>query len=484
MTHRQFPKTPLAAIPPQKEPDRPLPTSPKAGPGRRLWHAWLWLTGPRPDFFGPSLAGQERLRRTRLVSVLLVVIAAAIVLVISGAFASPPLWQTALLITLLGVLAALFNRSGNVILGGLLCVAVADAGTIEYILTHSLYGDPKDPGLTSTTVSALHLLILAVMMGGMILPHRLIPIIGAAQVAVILTIFYTVRYDSLLQTEITVHNAGQGYLVIQGPLLTQICGTGIVWLFAWSVERAILRASRAEELSEARARLNEQARQIAEQKQRLEHGIETLQEVQARFANGDYSVRASLQGNELLPLAVSFNIMAERLSRVQQVEAAHRRMENALQQLFDACTAITRGAAPAALETTNTLADRIFPFLKHLSTLLTQTIQIGALMDDLRSILQRQQEHLAQAETQLTSSLALAKTMKEQSGLTIQSEGTGALGARQPELQRTLMNLSILHTQQISLLEQVSKSSTQAHALCVRCIHGTRMLSQRLKEAG
>src|SRR5579862_7788028 len=74
----------------QQQPDQP--TTP---PGffRRLWRAWLWLTGPRPERLASSLADQERLRRSRLVSALLLLVAVVIALLIPSALTVPNLWQ-------------------------------------------------------------------------------------------------------------------------------------------------------------------------------------------------------------------------------------------------------------------------------------------------------------------------------------------------------------------------------------------------------
>jgi hypothetical protein len=473
---------PISPPPFQSQPDEPAQT-PEPAPvdhsGRRIWHAWLRLTGPRSQAFGASTAAQERLRRSRLISVLLILVAVVILLLVPSALKIPGLWQAIIIMGALGVLAALLNRACRVTLSGLTVIALADVSITENIVR-------QPHGLTNTTVADLYLLAIAVMVAGMVLPNIFIPLVGAVQVIICIAVFVLLHHDTLLTQEIQQIDGNMAYTSVLGPILLQVCSVGIVWLYSWSVDRAILRASRAEELAEARSRLNQVVRQLAEQKKRLEHGIETMQDALARFANGDYSVRTSLQDNELLPLAVSFNIMAERLSRVQKVEESHRRMESALQRLFDACTAIARGAAPTALEATNTLADRIFPFLARLHALMVETVQIGGLVDDLRSVLQRQHEYLTQVETQLTSGLTLTKSAKEQStALSRQSEsGSGPLGARSPDFRKTLMNLHIVHTQQISLLEQVGKSSAQAHELCLRCIHGTRILGQRLKEAG
>ncbi len=456
----------------------------RSGPLRRPWKAWLWLTGPHPKRFGTSIASQERLRRSRLISALLILVAIVIALLIPSTFTVPNLWQPVLILAVMAVLAALFNRAGQGTIAGVLIIALADLSIAQNVVRqpHGL--------LTNTTLADLYLLVIAILIAGMVLPNIFISIIGAIQILICVGIFVNLTPHPMLTQEIQQVDGGQAYTAILGPILLQVCGTFIVWLYAWSVDRAILRASRAEELAEAQARLNEQARLIADQKQRLEHGIQALQEVQARVANGDYTARVSLQGNELLPLAVSFNIMAERLGRVERIEQEYRHLESALQQLLDACTAIGRGLAPGALHATGTLADRIFPSLTRLYQLVAQMAQGSTLAEDLRAVMQRQHEHFAQLETRLVGALSIAKDLTIET-LQTSPAPLGGIGSNSPGAQpqgepRTAPAppISKLLDQQIRLLDQAKMYCSQASDLGTRCTQGARILSQRLKEAG
>ncbi len=462
----------------------------RAGLGWRLWKTWLWLTGPRPERFGPDLAERERLRRSRLVSALLTLALAAIPILIPSALVQPLIWRPVVILPIIGLLVALLNRNGKVTASGLAYIALIDSLIVGYLITK--------PTLTYGNIPNFDLLILSILIAGMVLPRQLIPLTGMLHIVLIIAIFQFKQHDLTLDTDIGIYFHGQQYTTIVNAILLQVCGAAIAWLHAWSVDRAILRASRAEELAAARLRLNEQARQLSEQKHRLEQGIQALQEAQARVANGDYSVRASLHGNELLPLAVSFNIMAERLSRVAQLEQDHRRLETALQQLLEACNTLAQGAGTATLRATGTLVDRIFPFLARMGQQMQHLIQGSKFADDLRALLQRQQEQLIQVEAQLSHSLNLAKDLKEQAIFaTLASRGKGtqepASSSGQPgsqaEQPRDMEHqaaipttLSIALTQQITLLEQAHKGCAQAHELGRHCIHGARILSQRLRE--
>ena len=452
----------------------------RSNPVRHLWKGWLWLTGPRPERFSAGIVGQERLRRSRLISALLLLVVAVIAMLIPSTFTIPNLWQPILIQAVLAVLATLFNRTGLITWSGLTIIILADLSISQNILRQPY-------GLTNTTVADLYLLVIPILIAGMVLPSVFIPITGLLQIGISIGIFEYLPHDTLLIQEIQKVDGNQDYTSVLGPILLHVCGTGIVWLYAWSVDRAIRRADRAEELAEARAHINEQARLIAEQKSRLEHGIHVIQEVQARVANGEYTARVSLQGNELLPLGVSFNLMAERLSRIERIEQEYQRLESALQLLLDACDRLARGAAPASQRTTGTAVDRVFPFLTRLHQLSTQLNQGSALAEDLRAVLERQIEHLSLAETRLIGSLSLANDLAVETVQTLShpasERNNGALGAHsQSEGQTGTTHISTLLDQQIHLLEQVKKYDAHARDLGTRCMQGARILSQRLKE--
>ena len=58
-----------------------------------------------------------------------------------------------------------------------------------------------------------------------------------------------------------------------------------------------------------------------------------LKDVQARLANGNLRVRARLTDGELMPLAASLNLMAERLMRLEQSDVYAQRLSRALSDL-------------------------------------------------------------------------------------------------------------------------------------------------------
>ena len=423
----------------------PAPTVYRPGIINRAWSGWVWLTGPQPERFGSDITGQERLRRARLMSALVLMVVVVIVLLIPTLFVQPLIWRAVVMLSIGSVLVALLNRWGQVTLSALAYVTLVDLTLAGYILTKPIF--------TYGNIPNLDLFILALLVSGMVVPRRFIPLIALLHIGLILAIFNIKQHDSLLDEGITSYFAGQRYTAIVNALLLQVCGMVIAWLQAWSVERALVRASRAEELAEARAHINEQARLLAVQKQRLEQGIQMLQEAQARLAEGELNARVSLQDNELFPLAVSFNLMAERLSRVEKSEQDHRRLESTIQQLLGPTTTGQR-AAGAVQAPTRAVVDRLAVVLDQRQQFAERLAEGSGMAEDLRSVLQRQQEQFARLETALNTAQAVAKRP--------------AQGEECAELH---------------WLEEMCTASAQARELGARCVKGAQLLSQRLKES-
>ncbi len=86
-------------------------------------------------------------------------------------------------------------------------------------------------------------------------------------------------------------------------------------------------------LEVANSRVEEQARMITERNMTLEEGIAHLKEVQAQLANGNLRARARMVSGDLLPLAGSLNLMADRMTRFEQTEQRTQKLSRALADL-------------------------------------------------------------------------------------------------------------------------------------------------------
>ena len=156
----------------------------------------------------------------------------------------------------------------------------------------------------------------------------------------------------LLTLALNTLSSDPGQLAIRPVLL---CATmGVVALVVirqiftlW--ENARLAHDQAEaliDLSRANQRVAEQAQEISEHNAELERGIVLLKDVQAQLANGNLKARANLTSGVLMPLAGSLNLMAERLTRLGQMNVYTQRLMRALS---DFCQALERSPAGAPL---------------------------------------------------------------------------------------------------------------------------------------
>ena len=112
-------------------------------------------------------------------------------------------------------------------------------------------------------------------------------------------------------------------LLVARQILTQLDNERLARRQAFALDR----------LEIANSRVEEQARMITERNMTLEEGIAHLKEVQAQLANGNLRARARMVSGELLPLAGSLNLMADRLIRFEQVDQRTQKLSRALAEL-------------------------------------------------------------------------------------------------------------------------------------------------------
>jgi len=411
---------------------------------QRIARAWLRISGPPRDRFGSSLEDQERLRRSRILSALFPFIIVASLIAAPTAIPVSTYWFPIASLLVLSSIAFLLNRAALVNLSGLSIIFAIDSALVILIVT-------LPTGIRNSNIPDFDLFLISTLIGGIILPRRLVPFLALFHIALIVTLFAFFPHDPLLTEEIRVNQKGLAYGEISDAWLLQIVGGFIAWLNARSVDRALLRASKAEELAQAQKTLQEQVQQQMEQKERLEHGIAILKEAHARFSNGDYRARANLLDNELAPLAFSFNLMAERLNRIAQTAQEHTRLEQAFQQLIAIQEGVVYGGTLQPFTPTGTVVDRIYLWLKQYYQLRQMYLHLGAAIEKLRLALTRQRTLLAQLASALDQTHAEIR-----------------LGTHSP-------------TASLDLVEKAQQLCGQVEEQGKTCLQETKQLDQLLK---
>ena len=315
----------------------------RSNPFQGLWNWWSTVTGPRKDAFKADILAQERLRRARLVSALLIFIVMVVLLLIPSTYpSSPSIWIPIAILSLGGVVVAVCNRAGYITLSSICYVLLIDVA-----LTGFFYFKPT-PTLNSSNLTAFDLFVLAILVGGVILPKALIPLTGVLQAFLIIMIFFLRPHDPTLTA--LIQFAGNAYVTLLATFVLLFMGTGLAWLHAWSVERALIRASQAEELAQARAELSQQAMLTAQQKQRLEEGISSILEIHRQVAVGNLAARVPVhEDQELWQVGHALNLLLMRIQQQTQdyrfLQATNQEIEQFI-QLLDATSAGARPSLP------------------------------------------------------------------------------------------------------------------------------------------
>jgi len=414
---------------------------------RRAARAWLRFSGPSKEHFSSSLADQERQRRSHILSALFLLVIVAVGIIAPTAIPVPIYWIPIFSLILLSSLAFLLNRAARISLSASVFILAIDAtlAILMMVLPH---------GIRNSNIPDFDLFLLATLIGGIVLPRRLLPFLAGFHILLIFLLFTSLPHDRLLTQEIQVNQQGFAYGELSDAILLQVVGAGIAWLNAWSVDRALVRASKAEDLARAHRRLNEYIRSQVKQRERLEHGITVLKDAHARFANGDYKARANLQDNELASLALSFNLLAERLTRIGQMVQEYARLDQAFQRLFAVRDALMHRGVLEPFASTGTLVDQIYPWLKQFYQMRLLSTRCGESAEKARLALTRQRTLVHQLLAALDQTHAEAQFLiKDEQLLAVAFAGVDK--ARQ-------------------LCQQVEEQGKQ-------CLQETRQLEQMLK---
>lgn len=388
---------------PQEVPTGREPVPPEQeGLFQRIRRFWLQFSGPDLRHFRATIEDQERLRRSRLLSALFALIIVTLLLTAPTAIPVPTYWIPLFSLLLLTVVALLLNRRAYVTLSAVYFLLAIDATLTILMVT-------LPTGIRNSNIPDFDLFILPTLIGGVVLPRHFVPMLAVLHIGLIITLFTLLPHDPLLTQEIAINQKGLAYAELSDALLIQVVGATIAWLSAWSVDRALIRAGRAEEVAEARRQFNEQAQRIVEQKLRLDHGINVLKEAQARFANGDSTARVKLQDNELTPLAFSFNLLAERQSRITQIAQKYTQLEQALQQLFEIQNTLFYGGVLKPFSPTDPLVDHLYHSLQRYDQLRQRVAQGGSCLDKAQKELSQQKLLLTQLDALLAQTHAVVR---------------------------------------------------------------------------
>ena len=317
---------------------------------------------------GEVARDHDRRRRARLLRIVTLGVLAPILLLLPSAIvpAFDIVSFVALVIVLLFALAAFaLNRlrqcdpAGYTLLLGIVCAIAWDILGKAY----------TQHGVDLGDLRLYDLFAIPVLLSGVLVSRR-----GPVIIAVVTTSFTAISLILLPKTPPLQlywngdyrYVLGSSYDVLAIAVLLQALTAVVAWLGADSIRRVLLDASRAEELEAANARNSAQAQELALQRLRLRAGIKELQHVHSAVARGHWEARAHVGEGELLPVAMSLNLLLDRLTRLTREQEQRSRLECAARQLAAALRRMRRGKPYAPPAYSGTVLDDVLVELSSL----------------------------------------------------------------------------------------------------------------------
>jgi hypothetical protein len=297
------------------------------------WLGWWYRIVALPEpTLGSTLFERERSRHSRLIAIFLL----AFVVIEAGGFFQfgvidndHPLMIELLVVALaLMIVIAGLNRTGIVVIAGLLMVALADI---------SLPAIPATGAVDLKHFGALYLSVGSLLVAASVLPAWSVFPLALGNCALMLGIISFLPHSAAFEVVLRSNDAQQ---ILAGPLLMQGIVAVVAFIWAQSMVNALRRADRAEEIAILE-------RRELERQAELEEGVRQLLDVHVRLANGDFQARSSGLRNPLLwSVGNSLNTLIARLSRTAQADAVLRREEEEAQRLADAIRVARSGRQP------------------------------------------------------------------------------------------------------------------------------------------
>ena len=328
-------------------------------------------TRPTPVITTPidAVHRHERERRKPLVRLLAIAIMViSVVLIPTGMI--PDVDRVTLIavsLALVGGLAAYILNELNVEMAAVIVLlsTIALAICWEILAEAQLQG-----GIDLADLRLFDLFTILIVLSGMLI-GRLAPIITgtatmAFTVAALLLLPHTKPLEQFWTGNDPYAMRGSFYDVILVALAIQAFIACISWLSATSVQNAIQDALRADDLEAANEQIRLQARILAEQRARWQEGIADIQQVHAAVARGQWDARATVTASELLPIAISLNLLLDRLGRLSRDQETLARVNGAAQGLAQALQQVRRGYPYVPPAYTGTPFDEILVELSYL----------------------------------------------------------------------------------------------------------------------
>jgi hypothetical protein len=213
----------------------------------------------------------------------------------------------------------------------------------------------RQGGLDLNDLRVYDLFVLPIVLSAILVTRRGPVILAAVSIAFTITSLLLLPHSPTLQQYwdgTYAYALGSSYDVIIVPVVLQGLAATAAWLGADSVRRALLQAYRVEEISAAKV-------QVEDQQRRLQRGIAHIQQVHSAVAHGQWDARAQVEATELIPVAVSLNLLLDRISRLTRDQELGQRVERSAHELARALRRLRLGQAYTPPAFTGTAFDEV-----------------------------------------------------------------------------------------------------------------------------
>ncbi len=320
---------------------------------------WFNLTSiPDPPIAASHLK-REEIRRSRLVSIigfcLLVIFVICSPASLTGGIAAKISISAIFPVVFISML---LNRSHKIFLAGLVIVLA-----IEIIIPVRIY---MTQPFTENDIQVYGLLIFGELFAVTLLPAR-----SVFFVAIYNSIFIPVSLFYLPKNQILTYDVHTHFATLVAyPIAVQFTVAAVTYIAAVSTLRAIARADRAEVIAALE-------RQIAQQKNELELGIQKIIQTHISVANGNLNARAPLtQDNVLWHVANSLNTLLTRFQRASLAQENLQHLTNAIAYTTAAVQQTSQQMPLQPLPATNTAIDPLLLSLNVLMLSINQKLAI------------------------------------------------------------------------------------------------------------
>jgi hypothetical protein len=312
--------------------------------GRRgLLGAWLNFAAPPPASSLASLTERERLRKAELTAyVAFGVMLIGLAIIPNGLQHQGSTLLFSILIVLAGAAAIALNRANFTVVAAAILICAFFVGVGGAMVTSS--------NLDLMWMPAFDFFVIPVFLAGLLISRQAPFVAAAVGMGAIVALLELKPRDPWLSQMVA--QLGIYHFMVRPVMLLLIVAIAS-WLWARSVEQAIRRADRAEEVAVME-------HQMADQKRQLDRGIQNLLETHVRAANGDFAARAATsQDNVLWQIAVSLNNLLSRLGKYAHVELRLQRTDQGIDQLATALESYRAGRQAMWPSATGTNVDKL-----------------------------------------------------------------------------------------------------------------------------